>query len=397
MKCLFVNIESGAYSAEAMREGFRNNGYEVIDFKWQIERFNNGLEGMRINLFNTATSEKPDLIFLHIQLSGVISTELAKSLQAIATTVQYTFDVRSKEESEWMYDIAKVITHSFFACQEDVNNCKELGITKTSVLQSSFSPEIYVNYQELDSGFKKQEGTVCFIGTNYVGTNLKYPLAQERYDMVQFLKKNYGDYFFYAGMNWETSQIFNPQQEVNKYNTTAIAISQNNFEAELYTSDRLWRIIATGCLCITKYFKGIETIFERGVHLDWWHTFEELKSKIDYYLTNSEERERIAKAGMSVVRNNHTWTDRIRMVRYVEALQFKEQVKTQREISVEVDCKNGHTWNGITPIVDADRHEVQNKELVGLPCDCKRMTYFESLCGCSQDSWQVKLLENTNR
>ena len=46
----------------------------------------------------------------------------------------------------------------------------------------------------------------------------------------------------------------------------------------------------------------------QGVHLDVYTDYEELVSKIQYYLSHSKERERIAKAGHEFFLENRTWT-----------------------------------------------------------------------------------------
>ncbi|MEK6883045.1 MAG: glycosyltransferase, partial [Nanoarchaeota archaeon] len=59
------------------------------------------------------------------------------------------------------------------------------------------------------------------------------------------------------------------------------------------------------------YFEGIDSMFNIGEHLVTYRTMDELKIKIDYYLTNDSERQQIAKAGHEHVLNVHTWTHRI--------------------------------------------------------------------------------------
>lgn len=52
-------------------------------------------------------------------------------------------------------------------------------------------------------------------------------------------------------------------------------------------------------------------------------------------------------------------------------------------------CTYFHTWNNERPTVDPRRLEIQHPELIGLPCDCGRVTYDEEPCGCSREEWRV--------
>lgn len=306
-KVLFALINADSYQSEGMVEGFENNGYDVIKFDWQRVRFSLGTDRMREMIIDLADLEKPDLIFLHIQNPDALDEYTIRTLQNTAPTVQYTFDVRRKEKIQWMYDYAKFVTHTFFACQEDVDNCIEQGINNVSHLHSSADFNIYKPLPLFDT----ETPEIIFIGANYVGTNLEFDLAEERQDMVRFLEQEYEDRFGAYGLG-QRNKMVNPQQEVKLYNTCQIAICQNNFSYTDYSSDRIWRAMGSGTFVLSKYFKGIEKIFEKEVHLDTWENFDELKQLIDFYLNDEKERSVIAKSGSLLVRENHTWTERIK-------------------------------------------------------------------------------------
>jgi Glycosyl transferases group 1 len=305
-KILHIANVAPQYSADGIKKGFIDNGYEYVMFNWQEERFSlRSLILMRKKLIELALAEKPDLIFAHVQNQEAFDDTTWQILSNIGFVVNYTFDVRTTEESEWLYALAPKIGLTLFACFEDVFTCRDRGIENVGVLQSSIDMDWYKKIEV------EKKYDVSFIGNNYLNTNLNFELPQERYDMVQFLKQNYGKRFLYEGMNWEQSKIVNPQQEVEIYNQSKIAINQNNFDRVGYTSDRLWRIMACGCFCLTKYFVGIENLFVRGVHLDWWEDFEQLKELIDFYLGDDDKRNWIASTGMELVRTQHNWTNRI--------------------------------------------------------------------------------------
>lgn len=61
-----------------------------------------------------------------------------------------------------------------------------------------------------------------------------------------------------------------------------------------------------------------------------------------------------------------------------------------------IKCYNGHMIDGIPITVDPNKHEIQNSNLIGKPCDCRRMIYGEEDCGCTVKQWEVKWKENIN-
>lgn len=58
--------------------------------------------------------------------------------------------------------------------------------------------------------------------------------------------------------------------------------------------------------------KGMQEDFEDGKHLVFYKfgDFDDLKSKIDYYLEHDDEREKIRLAGHEHVKANHTYRQR---------------------------------------------------------------------------------------
>jgi len=75
---------------------------------------------------------------------------------------------------------------------------------------------------------------------------------------------------------------------------------------ELALSNRAFKTIGSGCMLLTHELKGLEQLLIPGEHCVVYnpHDYDDLKSKIDYYLKNDEERERIALAGQKHVLAN---------------------------------------------------------------------------------------------
>jgi tRNA A-37 threonylcarbamoyl transferase component Bud32 len=78
-------------------------------------------------------------------------------------------------------------------------------------------------------------------------------------------------------------------------------------EMDHNTSNRTWITLGCGGFLLTNYQAGLETIFTRGVHLEWYHSVEECLELIAYYLGHESERRRIARQGYEFAHAEHTY------------------------------------------------------------------------------------------
>jgi hypothetical protein len=78
-------------------------------------------------------------------------------------------------------------------------------------------------------------------------------------------------------------------------------------DIECHTSNRTWITLGCGGFLLTRYILGMDTIFTKGVHLEWFHSKEECLDLIDYYLTHDEKRKKIARRGYEFVHSNRTY------------------------------------------------------------------------------------------
>ena len=375
-------VAPGGYSTKPFMDAFLNNGFsEYRAFDYQLNRFNTDKATMQKMLIKEAQDMKPDIIFAQVQGSDVIDLETWQAISKIAFTVNFTFDIRTQSQTQWMYNLAGVIGLVCFSNQEDVDECKRYDYNNCMVMQSSCDMDFYKPiHPPIDV---KHKGGVVFIGNNFENTNLIFPKSRERREMVEFLKKEFPDKFVVRGNGWPDGKLIGQNEEVNTYLCSLIAISHNNFDNELYTSDRLWRIMATGTMCLTKYFKGIEKWFIDGVHLHWWKTFDELRMKIIYCLDYPNDSYQVGIRGMIEVRNNHTWTARIKeMMIFIQTLNIP--VKVQGDACLKAGA---HVIDGVIP-------QAFDEHLAGKPCDCGRLRGLWSECNCGNKEFQFRWEEN---
>src|ERR1700734_3195693 len=184
MKSVFhIGLIGPGYSNKGLMDGFLAAGfsdYKMFDF--QLHRFQYGKEKMEEMLIEEAKKMKPDMIFMQVQGSEFLTFATFRTLSKIAFTVNYSFDIRSKEQTEWLYALAPHLGLICFSNQRDVDECKSRGYKNTMCLQSSCDMDIYK-----PGGIRS--GAV-FIGNNFLNTNIEFPLSKDRAEMVSMLQEN---------------------------------------------------------------------------------------------------------------------------------------------------------------------------------------------------------------
>lgn len=244
---------------------------------------------------------KPDIVFMQIQTSNHISTVTVRAMSG-SFVANWTGDVKTPVPG-WYYNIGRFINVTLFTNMDDVEHLRKRGI-RADYLQIGFPEGIFK-----PEGTKKEAAEIIFMGGNY---GSRFPLSDFRLTMVDFLYKEYGDRFACYGNGWGRSNGWvNQPEEAEIYRGSKIAINLSHFDYERYSSDRIFRIMGAGPLCLTHRYRGVEKDFGIGEHLDVWRDLNELKAKIDYYLNNEEKRKAVAGAGCRYVHENCTWTNRV--------------------------------------------------------------------------------------
>jgi glycosyltransferase involved in cell wall biosynthesis len=236
------------------------------------------------------------LVFIQIQSHGIYPETIQTLRDQGNFVINWTGDVRHTIP-DWMHNFGADLT--CFSNMNDVDSFHH----NSDFLQIGYNPDIFKK-----EGLKTPNNPeIVFMGNSF---NNQFPLSGFRREMVHFLKDNYVNKFGVYGGGWPfPSGNFNGNQigESQVYRSAKIAINCSHFDYRRYTSDRMFRILGSGCFCLTKWFPEIETDFEDGKHLVVWRTLSELKEKIDYYLANEKERKAIANSGHQYALNTYTF------------------------------------------------------------------------------------------
>lgn len=152
------------------------------------------------------------------------------------------------------------------------------------------------------------ENDVIFVGSK--GYHKEYPYRPQ---LIDFLRKTYGDRFLHVGGDGDTGTIRG--DELNRvYAKSKIAIGDSlnlKFNYPYYTSDRLFESTGRGGFTIYPNIEGLDQAFTEEEIVWYEHgSLSDLKEKIDYYLDNDSEREKIRISGHERTKKDHTYTQR---------------------------------------------------------------------------------------
>ena len=207
---------------------------------------------------------------------------------------------------------------------EDDNFYKTIGhfFTVDKLMADWFNENTEVKGHFIPAGVYDKE---CYIHEAYSPDNFKYDVifvGSKRYhhehkyrsDLIDFLRKTYGDRFLHVGGDGDTGTVRG--DDLNKiYAQSKVAVGDSlniNFNYPYYTSDRLFESTGRGGFTIYPRITGLEEYFEDGNDIVFYEhgNLEDLKNKIDHYLSANLEREQIRVNGHERTKKDHTYIHR---------------------------------------------------------------------------------------
>lgn len=157
------------------------------------------------------------------------------------------------------------------------------------------------------------QGDVVFVGN---GKTYGHPEWPYRKQLVEFLEDTYGDRYKKYG---HPERVVRNRDLNQLYANAKVVVGDSlclGFDHPYYWSDRVYETIGRGGFIIHPYIKGMEEEFTDGENIVFYefNNWEQLKEKIDYYLVNDSERDRIRRNGFEFVKENATYENRLEEV-----------------------------------------------------------------------------------
>lgn len=166
----------------------------------------------------------------------------------------------------------------------------------------------------------------CFIGDKrenyaydviFVGSKQYHPEWPYRPQLINWLEKTYGSRFAHFG--GDGRGVVRGKDLNDLYASAKVVVGDTlclNFDRQEYWSDRIYETTGRGGFIIHPFIEGLQNDFEIGKEIIVYQygNFDELKTKIDYYVANDKQREEIRMAGHERTKHDHTYTNRMQQV-----------------------------------------------------------------------------------
>jgi spore maturation protein CgeB len=287
-----------------IHEAFRRLG-------WQVKVFDDvrmsQYPGMDAKLLKEVDDFKPDIFFM-------LKSEriMPSTLDAIKCKKVYWHPDVRKQVQDWVVTKALKCDAFFTMSKGSVAEYKAKGVSQTHYLPEACDPNYHFCTDEVSSYYKSP--------VNFIGT-----VRQERIPMLQKLAwanipfKIWGEYSPELARYSEiiSNHMRTPVwREYHSYPASnAISVTWDWCpEVELSYSARIYRVMASKGLYLCRYVEGMENVFTKGVHCDWFYTLDEMVEKIRYYLNNPEIMKRIGDAAQKEVYSKHTFDHRVKEI-----------------------------------------------------------------------------------
>ena len=171
-----------------------------------------------------------------------------------------------------------------------------------------------------DPALKKDETAKKIYDIGFVGRNAD---KFDRGRQLELLKSKYPNSFIGTAEPSELSRI---------YNASRIGFNSSITED---VNMRIFEILACGCFLLTNKIKneGLYQLYEEGKHFITYTSDEDLLSKVEHYLNNEEERNRIAQQGYQWTIDNYSYLQSVKKMFAYIADKWPEKIFSMEAIN----------------------------------------------------------------
>jgi hypothetical protein len=242
------------------------------------------------------TRFRPDLVLIYSK--DLPYEVLARIGRSIRTATFYP-DVRIPLDPELIRH-GRLVDFLFITNTRQIPELKALGVRRPVFCLQGCDRD---DHRMVSTRNPKWASEVAFIGR---------PSTPYRVELLQEIHKRF--HLKAWGGAWRELGLMNPKQNVYPREYAKICFAAAvmigcdfSHDMDHNTSNRTWITLGCGGFLLTNYQRGLESMFTRGVHLEWYHSQEECLELIDYYLKHDTERRRIARQGYEFAHAHRTY------------------------------------------------------------------------------------------
>jgi spore maturation protein CgeB len=274
---------------------FINLGHDVKHFEtWDRSAYKD-LANLNVALIEEVDAFKPD-IFFSVQMNYEIWLETLYILKARCdlATISWATD------DSWKYkQVSRFIGHGYDAMATTYDYIVDLY--KADCIEHVILTQWAANSNKLQApnSARKCKYLVSFIGSAY-GSRRK---------LVNALRAR-GIQVICFGYGWPNGPV-DADKIAQIVRDSVISLNFANSYGENQIKARVFEVTGAGGFLMTEFAKAIDLFFEPGKEIIVYHSFNDLVTKINYFLSHHEERDAIAKAGFIRTVRDHTYEIRL--------------------------------------------------------------------------------------
>ncbi|MFH1824875.1 MAG: glycosyltransferase [Candidatus Firestonebacteria bacterium] len=274
---------------------------------------------MNSDLLREINNYNPDYILVFLGENIHSSTLMDIKEKSNATLINWFHDtVVSKYRNKFLQEYPKY--YDFFFIIDSLKALKEINITadnfQTLVMACDENVHKKININEEDK--TKYKSKVSFIGT-VVPQRVKVLEHIADLDLSIWGSKynifgNWIKEFPVLAKSYRRGPFKEYSEVVKIINSSDIIVNIHGFTGEKHFDmpSRTFEVAGCGTFQLTEYTESISEYFEIGKEIICFKTKEELRDLIKYYLSQTKEREEIAKNAQKRTYKDHTFKQRIK-------------------------------------------------------------------------------------
>ena len=257
---------------------------------------------------------QPDMIFVFFHdLPAVLMREFSP-LTPTVVWMEEPLQQITRSQLEYVRD-AKLLCLS---TPDLVEAYREVGIPHATFQMSGYSSAFHRPHSSVRAKVRKYDRDLAYIGGPgeiedrpgflawLAGKGLDLEIFGLKDAWLPYLRK-------YPQLRYAGEARPSRYAEVCARSRIVIGLNQTH-DSWLYFSNRVFLTLACQGFHLTHHVPGIEQVFERGEHLDWFEDRDECLERIGYWLGRDEERLKVSRQGFELVRTQHTYERRIREI-----------------------------------------------------------------------------------
>jgi spore maturation protein CgeB len=247
-------------------------------------------------IYNKILNFNPDLVLIY---SKDIPYQVLKKINmAFRTAIFYPDSEGLSDEKLLRY--GRLVDYLFITNNSQLAELQSLGVKNPIFCMQGCDPD---DHRIIPTKKRKWASDVAFIGR---------PNKDNRINLLQavnqrFHLKAWGGRWKDYGLTCLKIRVYPKEFGRICYATKIILGCDQYHDMEGYFSNRTWITMGFGGFLLTNYVPGLENIFTKGEHLEWYRSQEECLDLIDYYLKHEHQRKKIAQSGYEYVHKNRPW------------------------------------------------------------------------------------------